>query len=168
MYSLNVPVPGRVRRLAADLHPELAGFDRVREEHTLVCKRLGDPTTHELPSLQADVRRALSGAAPFAARVDEVGTFEEPTAGPGPVVYLAVESPGLRAAHDRLVDALGAAAGVEGDEYVPHVTLARGGDPETASALDGRRVGPVEWTVSELVFWDGRSGGPAGRLPLPA
>ena len=39
VFSLNVPVPGKVRRVAGDLHPELVGFDRVRERHTLLAKR---------------------------------------------------------------------------------------------------------------------------------
>jgi len=168
VYSLNVPVPGRVKQLAASLHPRLAAFDRVREDHTLVCKRLGDPDPGEVAAVQGRARRALAGTAPFAARVDGIGVFEEPAAGPAPVVYLAVESPGLRAAHERLCAAFEPAEGIEGPDYVPHVTLARGGSVADARALAGTDLDAVEWTVERLVFWDDRHGGAAGHVRLPA
>ncbi|MFC6772455.1 2'-5' RNA ligase family protein, partial [Halorubrum pallidum] len=41
MFSLNVPLPPAVSRIARDLHPKFSGFDRVRDRHTLVCKRFG-------------------------------------------------------------------------------------------------------------------------------
>jgi len=41
MFSLNVPLAPAVDRLAADLQSKLSGFDRVRDRHTLVCKRFG-------------------------------------------------------------------------------------------------------------------------------
>lgn len=169
MFSLNVPVPGRVRRVAADLHPRLAGFERVRDDHTLVVKRLGDPGPGEVHAVEQRARRALAGTAPFRAAVDGVGVFEDPPAGPGPVVYLAVESPGLVAVHARLCEAFGAVEGVEGEDYVPHVTLARGGGVEAARALATVDVERVAWTVEALSFWHGaRGGGEAGRVRLPA
>mgnify|MGYP001117859495 CR=1 FL=1 len=60
--SLNLSVPGRVAALASDLRPALAPFDRVRERHTLVVKRLGEV---EPVGLEKRVRRALSGAPAF-------------------------------------------------------------------------------------------------------
>jgi 2'-5' RNA ligase len=169
VFSLNVPVPGRVRRVAADLHPRLAGFEQVREDHTLVCKRLGDPDPADHPVVEQRVRRALSGTAPFAVRVDGVGLFVDPPAGPDPVVYLAVESPGLRVVHERLCEEFGPVEGMEAEGYVPHVTLARGGDLAEARALADLDVEPVEWTVEALSFWHGgRGGAEAGRVRLPA
>ncbi|PSP78915.1 phosphoesterase [Halobacteriales archaeon QS_1_68_20] len=168
MYSLNVPVPGRVARLASDLAPHLVGFERIREEHTLVCKRLGSPAPGEYDHVQARAREELAGLPPFEARVTGVEAFEDPASGPGPVVYLAVESPGLRRAHDRLLDSFPPAEGVEGEGYVPHVTLARDADCETVDRLLDRKVDPVTWTVDELVFWDAAHGGEAGRVRLPA
>ena len=169
MFSVNVPVPGRVERLAADLRPALEGFDRIRDRHTLVLKRL-DPDAPR-GELETEIRPALSGAPAFEARVASVGTFPDPVEGPGPVVYLAVESPGLREVHDRLVDAIGAVEGLEGGDYVPHVTLARGGGEAAADALErllATDVEPVAWTVNELVFWDARYGEVTGRVSLPA
>ncbi|EMA53075.1 2'-5' RNA ligase family protein [Halococcus thailandensis] len=164
MFSLNVPVPGRVKRLAATLHPRLAGFKRVRERHSLVCKRF---ESEEYDRLSERVRRELDGTTPIEARATTIDFFEEPIRGPGPVVYLAVASPGLVAIHERLVDAFGAIADLEGDEYVPHITLARGGSVDRAEALRERPVDPIEWSISELSFHDAVHDERAGTLSLP-
>jgi hypothetical protein len=158
--SLNLPVPGRVRRLAADRRPALAAFDRVRDRHTLVCKRF------ERPPDRAALDDALRSVPAFEAAVTGVDLFRDPPRGAAPVVYLTVESPGLRALHDRLVGRFGAVAGLEGEAYVPHVTLARGGSVERAERLAGP-VERVEWTVSELLAWDGRRREPVRSVPLP-
>lgn len=165
VYSLNVPVPGRVERVAADLYPRLTDFDRVRERHSLVCKRFESAEYHRLAER---ARRALAGAPAVEARIDGIDWFAEPVRGPGPVVYLAVESPGLYALHERLVGEFGAISDLEDTEYVPHVTLARGGSKEQARALCALDVDPVVWTISELVFWDHRRGERVGTIPLPA
>jgi len=168
VYSLNVPVPGRVERVAADLRPALSAFASIRERHTLVAKRLGE---EKFEGLEKRVRRALAGAPTFEARVAGPGAFDAPAAGPGPVVYLAVESPGLVELHGRLCRTFEPAPGIEGDDFVPHVTLARGGGSDAEQAVDRlleTEVEPVAWTVGELVFWDARAGEPAGRVGLPA
>jgi 2'-5' RNA ligase len=150
VYSLNVPVPGSVERLAADLAPELVAFDRIRDRQTLVCKRF-EATEDEYDHLRERLRVALSPTPAFEARVAGIDAFETPTHGPGPVVYLTVESPGLRALHDRLVEAFGAVHDeLEGANYVPHVTLARGGGADAVDRLRRRDVDPITWTVSEL------------------
>jgi len=167
-HSLNVPVPGRVERLASELRPELSAFDRVRTRHTLLVKRLAGVADGSLPHLRERLRELLSGAPAFEARVTGVDYFAEPTAGPGPVVYLAVESPGLSRLHRRLVGELGAVEGVEGEAYVPHVTLARGGEIADAERLAGRPVEPVTWTVSELAVFDADRRESVARFGLPA
>ena len=170
MFSLNVPVPGSVARIASELRPALAGsgVDRVRDRHSLVVKRFEGDDERSLPRLRERLRPALQGSPAFEARVARVDVFENPPRGPGPVVYLAVESHGLRALHDRLVDAFGAVDGLEGDDYTPHVTLGRGGafDADTLAALSCR-FDPVTWTVSELVVYDSRYREPVARLSLP-
>ncbi|NIS33684.1 MAG: 2'-5' RNA ligase family protein, partial [Actinobacteria bacterium] len=108
---------------------------------TLVAKRF-DGAVPEA-SIESEARLALAGTGPFECRVTGLGAFEAPVAGPAPVAYLAVESPGLEALHDELVEAFGAVPGLEGEDYVPHVTLARGGDVEALSALEGAAVEPV-------------------------
>ena len=165
--GLNVPVPGRVSAIASDLRPVLAPFDRVRERHTLVVKRLGEA---EPAGLEKRVRRALAGTPAFEARVAGIGTFREPVAGPGPVVYLGVESPGLVRLHRQLCEAFGTVPGIEREDYVPHVTLARGGGAEAEEAVERlveTEVEPVTWTVGELVFWDARYDEVTGRVSLP-
>lgn len=167
MFSCNAPVPGRVSRIADRLHPELVGFDRVRERHALLVKRLGE-AEGGLDHLAGRVRRALSGLAPVRVRVDGIGVFEDPPRGSGPVVYLAVESPGIVAAHERLVGEFGAVEGLEGEGFVPHVTLARGGDPDAARRLREREIDPVTWTVEELHLFDAGHDEVARRISLPA
>ncbi|MFC7133096.1 MULTISPECIES: 2'-5' RNA ligase family protein [Salinibaculum] len=169
MYSLNVPVPSEVSALAADLARDLPGARaRTRGEHTLVAKRLGTGDRAAFQRLSARARDALTGAPAFAARVSGVDYFADPATGAAPVVYLAVESPGLRDFHERLCEQFDPVDGIEGDDYAPHVTIARGGSVDAAERLAVRDVDPVEWTVSELVFWDAERSQPAGTVSLPA
>lgn len=161
MDSLNVPVPGRVRRLAADRRPELAVFDGVREDPSLVCKRF------ERPPGKRALADTLAGTPAFEAQVTAIDFFAEPTSGSGPVVYLAVESPGLRDLHRRLVERFGAIPDLEGDDYTPHVTLARGGELADAERLAGP-IEPVTWTVSRLLAWNAQFQTPEREIPLPA
>jgi len=160
--SINVPVPGRVRRLAADRRPALAAFDRVREEHSMVCKRF------ERPPDRRALDDALAGTPAFEAAAVAVDFFADPPRGPAPVLYLAVESPGLVALHRRLVERFGAVRGLEGDDYTPHVTLARGGTRAAAERLAGPLADPVTWTVSRLLAWDAERRVSERSIPLPA
>ncbi|WP_435073828.1 2'-5' RNA ligase family protein [Halorubrum sp. HHNYT27] len=188
MFSLNVPLPPTVGRLAADLHPKQAGFDRVRERHTLVCKRFGvedlpnrvadgggsgrsdrsdrsdadpadDPTADKTDAVAAlcdDLRPHLSETDPFEAAVTGVDVFDAPASGSRPVVYFAVESDGLVRLHHRLCAAYGAIEGIEGDDYVPHITLARGGNPEPGVVADlvDSEIDPIRWRVHALDVYD--------------
>ncbi|WP_253737134.1 2'-5' RNA ligase family protein [Halohasta salina] len=173
MFSLNVPVPGAVARVAAELHPQLVGFDSRREQHTLVVKRFDESTLRasqpelQLATLQQQLPQKLTGTPAFEAAVREIDFFAEPARGEGPVVYLAVESPGLRELHEELVDAYEAIEGLEGVDYVPHVTLARGGSVVDAERVAGEIEG-VSWAVSELVIWDSRYREAVSRYSLPA
>lgn len=168
MFSLNAPVPGEVKRLAGDLRTHLLPFDSVRESHTLVLKRLDDDAEGGRDRIEGQVRRALAGAPAFDARVTGIDAFEEPTAGSGPVVYLGIESPGLWRVHERLVDRFGAVEGLEGADYTPHITLARGGSREAAERLAAKSIDTVTWTVSELQFFDARYRERLGTVSLPA
>jgi len=176
VFSLNVPVPGAVRRLASDLQPRLLDFASVREDHTLVVKRFPEnelangPPAHQLATLQERLRPVISGLPAVEARVAGIDAFEQPARGDGPVVYFAIESPGLHRIHRTLTDAFGVIEGIEGDAYTPHVTLARGGSAAaaaTAEQLREREIEPVSWTVSELVIWDAQHREPAARFGLP-
>ena len=174
MFSLNVPLAPAVDGLAADLHPKLEGFDAVRERRTLVCKRFGvadvsgsgersedgdaEPPRRAdaLDRLRGRLSRPLGRTAPFEVAVTGVDTFDAPASGSAPVVYLVVESEGLVRLHERLCDAFGAIEGIEGDDYVPHVTLARGGNPEpgAVAGLVDAAFDPVRWRVHALDVWD--------------
>jgi 2'-5' RNA ligase len=168
VYSLNAPVPSAVAALATDLASDLVGAQaRTRGGHTLVVKRLGDEDAG-YAHLEARARDALGGTPACEARVAAVEVFETVPSGTAPVVYLRVESPGLVALHDRLCDRFDLVDGIEGENYVPHVTVARGGSIEAARSLAERDVEPVEWVVDDLVFWDARRDQPATHVSLPA
>jgi 2'-5' RNA ligase len=165
VYSLNARVPPAVSRLASDLHPRLTPFERLRERHTLVAKRF---ETDRFARLRERLRGALRGTPAFEAQVTGIDYFEAPPRGSDPVVYLAVESPGLRDLHGTMVAEFGAVDTLEGADYVPHVTLARGGSVADAQRLADVGVEPVTWTVSEVQVWDARHREAAARISLPA
>lgn len=109
-------------------------------------------------------RCALEGSTTCDAAVARLEAFEDPD-GRAPVVYLAVESPGLVRLHEGLCEAFEPVSGLEGDEYAPHVTIARGGD---ARRLLGREIDPIRWTVDRLELFNGRARESVGSVALPA
>lgn len=170
MYSVNVPVPNAVHDIARDLRPALTGFQRIRERHrqTLLLKRLPADDRREYLDAERRAREALQGAPVVEAQITGLGVFEEPPDGSAPVLYLDVESPGLQQLHGMLVDEFGAVGEVlEGDEYEPHVTLARGGGPNDLDSLLDREVDPITWTIDELIFYDATYYETISRLSLP-
>lgn len=165
--SLNVPVPGQVKRLAGDLEPDLYTFDRVRRTHTLGVKRLGERTPTEYAQLVPQVRRAIAGTPPFAVRITGIETFEQPSLGTVPVVYLAVEGQALYALNRRLSELFEPIEGIDGEAYTPHITLARGGSDEERTRLCEREISSIDWTVTELVLWDATYEEVTTRFSLP-
>ncbi|WP_436933960.1 2'-5' RNA ligase family protein [Halovenus marina] len=169
MYSLNVPVPANVAALAGDIARELPGArERERGEHTLGVKRLGGDGVEEYNRLEARVRELLVGQPAFEIRITDLSYFPEAITGPTPVIYLAVESPELRRLHLRLAEVFDPIEGIEGEGYTPHVTVARGGSTERAKAVTDRDIDPIEWTVTELCFWDARHSETVSTVSLPA
>ncbi len=170
MFSVNVPLPPAIDRLATDLQPKLSGFDRLRDRHTLVCKRVsvedvtepdrgtrkigGRTREHALERLRETVRPVFADTDPFRVLVDGIDTFK--TDDGGIVVHLAVESPGLVRLHRRLCRVIDPVSGIEGDDYVPHITLARGDTPdhEALDCLLDADIDPVAWRVHALDLYD--------------
>jgi 2'-5' RNA ligase len=159
-YSCNVPVPAEVSRLARGLAAELHEAT-PQDRHTLVAKRFEDDDPR---ALARGVREAIAGLPPFAARMTGVDVFYDPPTGTAPVAYLAVESPGLHRLHAALCERFDPVGDIEGEAYVPHVTIARGGD---ADRLVGREV-DLEWTVDSVVVWSAGYGEAVERISLPA
>jgi len=175
VYSVNAAVPAAVKDAAADLRPALTGFARIRERHeqTLLVKRVPADDRKQLRTAWQTARDALEGAPAVEARVAEVASFENPPNGSSPVVYLAVESPGLHDLHRRLCEVFDPVPVMEGgDDYDPHVTLARDADGfrgrRAVENVVGRDVGPVTWTIDELYLYDAEYGERVDTLPLPA
>lgn len=169
MYSLNVPVPAEVARLAGELARELpAARTRSRGTHTLGVKRLDHQRDRSYARLETQVRELLAGQQQFEVQVNRIDQFEDPPVGTAPVVYLAVESEELRALHGRLTDEFERIDQIDGEDYDPHVTIARGGSPEQANKLTERSIDPITWQVTELHFWDAERKQAVSRLSLPA
>jgi len=168
VYSLNAPVPGQAAALASEIARDLPGARaRARGEHTLGVKRLGDRLTYN--RLEALVREELAGQTPFDIQITHVDCFPEAPRGTSPVIYLAVESPGLVALHKRLAETFDPVSDeIEGEGYTPHVTVARGGSLETAQRVVEREIEPIEWTVSELIFWNAVRCQQVSSVSLPA
>lgn len=169
MYSLNVPLPSEVARRAAAIARDLPdATPRERGEHTLLAKRLGRGDAADFARYEAAAREAVAGTAPFAVRIDRVDVFEAAVTGTSPVVYLAVESPGLIEFHERLCERFEPIAELGGEDYVPHVTIARGGSIEAARAVAGPLDEPIEWTAETLAFHDAERGVATSEISLPA
>jgi 2'-5' RNA ligase len=169
VYSLNVPLPAAVPALARDIAHELPGSRaRQRGEHTLGVKRLSHGTDRPYSRLEARAREALAGQSAFTVSVTGVDYFPDAVIGSTPVVYLVVESPELVALHRRLAEVFEPVEGIEGEGYTPHVTVARGGDVSQVRRVVDREIDPIEWTVSELWFWDARQSKSVSTVSLPA
>jgi 2'-5' RNA ligase len=160
VYSCNVPVPTEVSRLARGLASECLDAT-PRDRHALVLKRLGDGAA---PELGERVRTVLAGTAPFEVRVTGVDVFSEPPIGRGPVAHLAIESPRLVELHHELCSAFDPIEEIEGDDYVPHVTIARGSD---ADRLGDRSIKSLTWTVESLSLYSATFEEVVERISLP-
>lgn len=169
-YSVNVPVPAEVRALARELRPALTPFDRIRPERsrTLVLKRLPAENRREFVADARRARQALQGTPVFEVQVTGLGVFRNPPTGTAPVAYLAVAGQGLRAVHAALVEEFDAIEGLEGPDYVPHVTLARDGPAAAAGSFLDREIDPVTFTVDTLELYDSVHRERVESISLPA
>ena len=163
MYSLNVPVPGAVAERAWSIRSQLLAYEQLRDEFTLVLKRLPFESGIAVDSAIPDIRSQLESVDPFTVEITGIGQFETPPAGPAPVIYFAISSPAMHRIHTRFVEYYGAVEEIEGTAYQPHITLARGGDV-TMPDIDFE---PISWTVDRLIVWDSRRALPAAEFALP-
>lgn len=154
MASLNLPIPGAVKQFANDLYPSLTQFDNVRDEHTMVIKRIDSREWRaDAHRVRERLRQVIDRTGPFQVRVSGIDFFADPPAGTAPVVYLAIESPGLHQLHGRLCRIFDPVDGIEGEAYTPHITLARGGRVDDAERLAAEPVENLTWTVNEVMVW---------------
>lgn len=165
MYSLNVPVPGAIAERAWALRSQLLDFEQLRDELTLVIKRLPVESGIELDSELPSIRDTLSGVDPFPVSLTGIDTFCTPPAGSAPVVYFVVESPAIHSIHERFIQEYGVVPDIEGEAYTPHITLARGGGQSTD--ITAIELEPITWTVDRLLVWDSKRSLPAAEFALP-
>lgn len=153
----------------------------MRDRHTLVVKRVSlddvgltegrtDGRTREraLDRLQKQLSAVCADTSPFWVRLTGIATFEPAVGAEEIVVYLAVESSELVRLHRRLCRVVAPVGGIEGDEYVPHVTLARGDAPNRAviDRLCEAEIEPVRWRVDSLDLYDAAFREVARRVEL--
>lgn len=168
MYSLNAVAPDAVHSLIASSAELLDPFDQHRDRPALVIKRFGDLTPEGTASIQARLNDILTGWAPMHARITGFDVFVSPPGGPAPVIYLSVESPEIEHLHETLVRAFGVVSSdIEGDRFVPHITVARGGDRTAIAPLTDQSVDPIEWTIDEVTLWDAKYELAVHRYGLP-
>lgn len=167
MYSLNTESPEEVTAIVDQFDDLLSSFERIRDDRTVLIKRFHRKSPRALEKLADDLGRRLAYWAPIQARIEGFDVFVDPPAGRGPVVYLTVRSPGLIELHRELADAYGTVIdSIEGEHYVPHITLARGGERTDIRPLTKASVEPVDWSIDELTLWDGRYSQPVRRYEL--
>ena len=154
MWSLNVSMPQNIVRAIKEVTLGVSGWEEICEDPTLVIKRFekGDVDGH----VESEIRLLLEGVEPFDIEIGNLERFDVAERGSSPVLYLEVKSPGMKALHETLVDVFGSVKGVEGENYIPHITIARGGSGDYIE-FDGLSC-DTEWTVEMLELWnrDGR------------
>lgn len=168
-----------LREVVAELRRELEG-ERIRwapeANLHLTVEFFGATADERIPELEGALAQAARRTPPFAMKIGGLGVFgnlRHPR-----VLWLGIESTGLRGLHDRVEESL-REAGWEPEPrpFSPHLTLGR-----VEGLKDARRFGEVfarhrEWTgpeqsTGELILYESRPGErgtdyvPLGRHPM--
>ena len=150
MWSLNVSMPQNIVRAIREVALGASGWEEICEDPTLVIKRFEkvDVSGH----VESEIKLLLESVEPFDIEIGNLERFDVAERGSSPVLYLEVKSPGMKALHEILVDVFGSVKGVEGENYIPHITIARGGGVRDVD-FSGFS-GPTIWTAETLEFWN--------------
>ncbi len=151
MWSLNVSIPQGIVRAIEEMAPVSRGWEEIVEEPTLVIKRFEkeDLDGH----IESEIKFLLENVEPFTVEIGNLEMFEVADRGTSPVLYIEVKSIGMKLIHETLVSVFGCVKGVEGENYIPHITIARGSGVKNIDFSDFS--GPTWWTAKTLEFWDG-------------
>ena len=150
MWSLNVSIPQNIVRAIEEITLGVKGWEEICEEPTLVIKRFEkkDLDGH----VKSEIRFLLENVEPFGIEIGNLERFDVAERGSSPVLYLEVKSPEVKALHENLVDVFGSVEGIEGENYIPHITIARGGSGDYIE-FSGLSC-DTGWIVEMLEFWD--------------
>lgn len=173
--GVRVDATEALRELLAELRREWAG-ERVRwtrpENWHLTVEFFGETPEAEIPRLEAALAKAAGQAPPFGMEIGGLGTFGSPRH--PRVVWLGIESAGLRALHAAVEAALREAGWQpEAREFAPHLTLGRIERPqeprrfaETADRLRGWAA--ERQAAKELILFESAAGRyvPIGKWEL--
>jgi RNA 2',3'-cyclic 3'-phosphodiesterase len=164
-----------LRELVAGLRRELAG-ERIRwtrlENLHLTVEFFGAVAEARIPELTRALAAAAGAAAPFTLELAGLGTFGRPRQ--PRVLWLGVESAGLRELHGAVGAALRAAGWPpEARAFAPHLTLGRlerRKDPRRFGEIVARAGGAPagEQAVAELILFESVNGRyvPLGKWEL--
>lgn len=168
VYSLNAAIPAAAIEQRDELLEHLESFETVRDPLTLVIKRFGTPDSTALSSLERSLGEVLNEWGPMRAEIDGIDLFMDPPSGPSPVIYLGVSSHGLEALHRDLVDRFGVVdPAIEGENYIPHITIARGGPRVAIDELRDISLETHQWTIETVMLWSSRHDKPVKQFSLP-
>ena len=173
--GVEVEATERLREFAAELKREWAG-ERIRwtrpENLHLTVEFFGETAEDEIPRLEAALAKAVGETPAFEMDIGGLGTFGSPRH--PRVVWLGVESAGLRALHAAAEAALREAGWTpEVRAFAPHLTLGR-----IERLKDVRRFAETvarrrEWSAGkqaarELILFESAAGRyvPLARWPL--
>ncbi len=150
VWSLNVSIPQNIVRAIGEVTSELGQGGEVNEELTLVIKRFEkrDLDGH----LESEIKILLENVEPFVVEIGNLKMFDVADRGTSPVLYLEVKSRGIKLLHETLVSSFGCVEGVEGENYIPHITIARGDGVRGVDFSDFSCS--TRWTAEILEFWD--------------
>jgi RNA 2',3'-cyclic 3'-phosphodiesterase len=161
----------RMSGLQQELRGERIRWTRLENLH-LTVEFFGETEEARVPELEQALAQAAAGAKAFKLKLTGLGTFggvRHPR-----VLWLGVESEGLKELHGRVEAALHEAGREpEAREFAPHLTLGRIDrlkDAERfAEVVEGQRAWTVEeQAVRELILFESVGGRyvPIGRWPL--
>ena len=149
MWSLNAMIPRKIAEMIHSFGPELNGWEEINTDHTLVIKRFQETNLRE--GFESEMRLLLEKTDAFEIRIKGMDIFSSVPKGSSPVLYIEIESKDLRKIHGELIDVFGVVEGLEGKDYIPHITFARGhkdGLEKFEKNLDATDI------VRVLEFWD--------------
>ncbi len=149
MWSLNAMIPRKITEMIHSFGPELNGWEDINKDHTLVIKRFQEINSRD--NFESEMRLLLEKTDPFEIRIGDIDIFSSVPKGSSPVLYIEIESRDLVKIHEKLINVFGVVEGLEGKDYIPHITIARGhknGFERFEKNLDATGI------VKVLEFWD--------------
>lgn len=152
MAFVGLNVPEEVARLLDEV--EVPGEKVPAADKHITILHLGwEIPIEQISAAVIAIESVTSSAVPFVVELSRISCF--PKGDDGVPIISLVDSPLLTTLHDRLKDAFdkrGVPFSKKHPTFAPHVTLSY-----NEEAIDDRPIGPINWTVYEVILWGGDS-----------